>query len=327
MTTTFARRFGRFGWMALGASLCLASSDVRAQTADPDPVQLFDEGNAFYREGNFAAAEAKFQQSFDLKPVFDVAANLGDCEIEIGQHRDAAEHLAYAVKNFPVTGGADVRAQLESRLREALTKVGALTIQPNVPGAAIAVDGTKIGESPLDHDIYVEPGAHTISATKDGYERASAEITATAGEKQAVGLTLKLLKEDGAGGGSGEEEGSGAYPWVVGIGTGLALAGIGAGVGLLVAGGGKKDDAAALEEASTASGGCAGPCPDVASAYADADTLYNASAGVFVAGGVIGLATLVYAIAAMPGDDDSTAGLPLPVVGPGYAGLVLNHSF
>lgn len=253
-----------------------------------------------------------------------LAGLLGECELRSGHAADAAGHLRLLLDSDEEVP-AKVREHAEGLFAEAHKLVGTVELSPSLPTATLAVDG-----EPLAGKVaYLTPGVHTVTASAEGYPEKSVKVTARAGERQVVAIALAKAGEQGPDDGpKPPPPDGGAEPWVVGIGATLTVAAIASGIGLRVAAGGKEDDAAALEEQTLAAGGCSGICQDVYTAYEDADGLYNASTGLLVTGGVLGVATILYAIVALPGDSDSwAAGIPLPVLAPGFAGALLTRSF
>src|SRR5690242_11913564 len=67
--------------------------DTAAPAGDEDEAtKLYKQGHDLYEQGKPAEAEKAYQAAWDLRQSFDVAANLGNVELVIGQTRDAAEH-------------------------------------------------------------------------------------------------------------------------------------------------------------------------------------------------------------------------------------------
>jgi hypothetical protein len=95
------------------------------------------------------SAEAAFQKVWDLQQTHDIAANLGDCELQVGQAREAAEHLAFAVSTFPMTGNDAVLKRSVERFEEAKREVATVRVTVNVDGATILAGGRRVGQSPL----------------------------------------------------------------------------------------------------------------------------------------------------------------------------------
>ncbi|WP_437673409.1 hypothetical protein [Sorangium sp. So ce131] len=161
-----------------------ASSSVGERAA-----QLYREGNKFYDEAKFVEAEARYQAAWDLQKSFDVAGNLGNVELELKQAREAAEHLAYALEAFPLGERAEKRQFLKDRLAQAKSQVGTLRISVNVDNAEVFVDGKLIGLSPLQGEVFVDPGKRDIEARRAG-ARTSTSLLVARGSDQNIALSL-----------------------------------------------------------------------------------------------------------------------------------------
>src|SRR4051794_35821512 len=91
---------------ALGAPRRCEASDTPVQQSaeDADKTRGYlATGNKAFKAGKFAEAEAAYAQAFALKKVHDIAGNLAMAEFAQGKTRAAAEHLAIALRLFPVT--------------------------------------------------------------------------------------------------------------------------------------------------------------------------------------------------------------------------------
>jgi len=292
--------------------------------AQPGPTaanrasELFDKGTALYKQSRWVEAEAAFQQAWDLRKSFDLAANLGDCELEIGQNREAAEHLAYAVREFPLSGKPALRERLQQRSAQARALVGALKVRVNVQGAEVLVDGRKVGVAPLADDVFVDPGAHTIEARLGEYETVRVNVEVARGGSKEVPIVLVK----GVAGGDGPNK---AVLISGGVVTGVALI---TGTVLAVVAHAKASDAnakaATLPQPGAASpcGQQAAVCSTIDSDWAARDHLSNASMGVFIVGGAVGLATLGYGLFA-PKASPTTGLRVMPSIGTNGAGAIL----
>jgi len=90
-------------------------------------------------------------------------------------------------REITVGGGAVVT------IRPALAvtaESGTIHISLGVPGASVAVDGERVGASPLAEAVSVEPGPHVVTASRRGYDAARAEVEVSSGEATSVELTL-----------------------------------------------------------------------------------------------------------------------------------------
>src|SRR5580692_6113300 len=96
-----------------------------AQPAGQDAADVrYREGNAAYKQKRYAEAKAAFEDAFRLKHTHDIAANLGFAEIKLELWRDAATHLAFALRNWAPTGKAASRESTVEFLAIAKEKVG-----------------------------------------------------------------------------------------------------------------------------------------------------------------------------------------------------------
>ena len=109
-----------------------------------------------------------------------MAANLGDCEMQIGQYREAAEHFTRCVSSS-LSSKPSLKERLQQRFAQARARVGALKVKVSVPGAEVTVDGRAVGIAPLADEVFVEPGAHTVTARLGEYETGRASVQVAQG--------------------------------------------------------------------------------------------------------------------------------------------------
>lgn len=288
--------------------------------------ELYDMGNKLYDEQKWAEAEAAYQSAWNLRKSFDLAGNLGDVEMQLGQYRDAAEHLSYAYDEFPTGGKPEVREALGKRIEEARQQVGVLTLKTNVVGARLYVDNKLVGQAPLEKDVFVDLGQRVIEARLDGHEDVLRTIDVTKGSKQA--LDLQLVPR----GVAQTSPGNSKRTVIIAVGAGLAAAGIGTGIGLWAAGAGKTDDAEPLRTGLNP-GDCPGTTADVIAKCSSLkttlkshDSLVNAGTGVFIAGAAIGGLTVVYLLTSKK-KSTSVGFEAAPIVAPTLAGVSITGRF
>jgi hypothetical protein len=319
---------GKFFLLVAAVSVAMVSSspaqadDVANRVAD-----LYAKGNKLYDQEKWAEAEAAYQAAWDLRPSFDIAGNLGDVEIQLGQYRDAAEHIEYALAEFPAGGKAEARETLKKLLEAAQTQVGSVKITTSIGGAKLVVDGRDVGQAPLSKSVYVDPGKRVFEARLEGYEDALKTVEVEKGKALEVSLVLTPK------GGVGRPE-KASKPLII-VGAGLGVAGIGTGVALLVVAAGEKTKALELRDsmpeavcntAHPEHGQYTAQCDDLLAKVRRKDTFHNVGVGALIAGGVIGAATLTYAL--WPRKKSSTTGLEvLPVVAPTFAGISASTLF
>jgi hypothetical protein len=235
----------------------------------------------------------------------------------------------------------------------------------NNAGAEVWVDGRPVGFSPLDQEVFVEPGTrHSVEAKLAGYEAAQQSAELVKGEFLRV--TLTMVKKDvaaalppalapptasGSGSGSGRESrplptdgtthpiggnrppSRSVLPGV--IAGALGLAATGAGVALLVASSGKEEDANDLNKTILDVGGyClatngpfAAQCNQLHATTKDAARLHDAGVGVLVGGGIAVLAAGAYFLWPSLGGARSSGVRATPVVTLTGGGMVVQGAF
>jgi hypothetical protein len=290
-----------------------APSPASPDGTDPADV-AFRRANALYKQQRYAEAKAAFEEAFRLKKSHDIASNLAYAELKLGQNRDAAEHLAFAVKNWPPTGKTENRASAVHWLGIAKAAVTTVKITVSAEGATVLVDGKAVGTSPLDTEVFVEPGSRTVEAKLTGYKDARETIQATKGAELSVALTLdRESAVDPYARGAGPGVVPSVPPSPGGPRTGLLIAGgsvagvaLIAGIAFMVVRGSKTSDAATQRSELVKQGGAAACGAQPAPAGCDAlhDTLKaratfgDLGAASFIIAGAAGAATLIYGVAA-----------------------------
>lgn len=334
-----------------------------AQSATPTAAEaeearrLFKQGFAAYNDKRYQEAYDALSKAWSMQRSFDVAGNLGIVELELGKHRDAAEHLAFAVENLPPSAKQKERAFVTDGLAAARKEVGALSIEVDRPGASVEVDGRAAGSTPLRSVVYVDPGTRSVVARLKGFADGTKSVAIEKGSAQTVSIKLVPLEGAGAGAGAGapgpndgaapaaistqipdvpERRRSVVPPIVLGA---VGAVGIGLGIGLSVAAGGKASDAEATEsEITGANATCGGAptagfeqrCQDYADLRDSHSTLQTASIVSFAVGGAAVGAAVVYLLWPRSGSSSQQQGSwvrPVPSVGPHAGSMSLVGSF
>jgi hypothetical protein len=316
-----------------------ARAQPQVSTAQADLArELFRKAAKEYTAGKVNEAYRDYLAAWNAQKSPDTAGNLGSIELELGYLREAAEHASYAIAHFPPTGSKAQRAALVSMLADACKQIGVLSIQVNVPGAAISIDGKPLGSAPLDGDVYIEPGDHTVLAEAPDHDPARQTIHVEKGSTTPVVLALTVHPT------TGPQPAATPTNWprpiaVAGVIT--AGAGFAAGTALAIMAKIKATDADAAGQALDAlTKGSLSACPAVNAtieascakllgAQQSRDTFANTALWMFVGATVVTVGTVAYTVVVprFSAPTTTTGMSVVPVVTPSGGAVVIQGNF
>jgi tetratricopeptide (TPR) repeat protein len=324
------------------ASQPILSGEEAAKLADA----YFLRGKALIKEGNIKEAYKQYKAAWDLKKSYDIAANLGNVEYQLGMPRDAAEHLSFSVRNAAVSVTSDRLDAIKKLLDQARALVGGAVVKVSLDGADILIDGELVGRSPVADEIFVDPGPRTIEARLPGYEPAKQTVEFARAKSQTITLTLKPAVIPKSEGTVSPPSSATAIPTSppaprkslipVGVGAGVAAAGLGLGVASVFMSNKRSADADKLYgeiagKPVNASACTESPLPDKCAklnrAYMDEGLFRNLAIVGFATAGVATLATITYAL--IPASSPPTTGRVRASFSAGAdgGGLMIHGSF
>lgn len=296
-------------------ALLLVPHTVMADDPGKEADEHFIKGKTLLKQGKKREAREEYLAAFKLKQSFDVAGNLGNIELGLGMPRDAAEHLSFAVRHYAPSGTTPEQLErAKQRLAEAKASVGTIWITVNVAGAEVLVDGSSVGRAPLEGEVFVDPGKRTFEAKLAGHRGEGKTLDVGKGSEHKVVLDLAQVTAPTptvvapppsapptatphAPGGPNKAVliagGSAA-------GAGILIGAVLAGVSAVKAGDARaqRDDLIQRYGPSACTGMTPAGCGELHETNTMKDALANASLWSFVAGGSVGVATLIYALAA-----------------------------
>lgn len=270
-------------------SISRAGDDPLSDTAR----ELFVKGVKAYEHGRWEQCRAALLAAYAIKRHAQIAGNLADCELKLGKNRDAAEHAWFFLQSLRPEAPAERKAGAQAQFKEAQQKVVTLRITVDVASAEVLVDGQSVGKAPLDAPVFVDPGRHTIEALRT---EGSASLTVEVRPGESRDLALVLKKTQGASGSGGVSK-----PIILG-GAAVTGAALVTGAILAIVAHHKATDAdtklAGLKDlaGTNVCQANAAACEAIDSDRAARDRLANASTGVFIGAGLVGAATLGYAL-------------------------------
>jgi hypothetical protein len=230
-------------------TLCLGSTTARPLAAAPEaepaantdpnrPRVLYRQAEAAFAAGKVDEARRLLLEAWGIQQSYDVAAALGQAELELKLYRDAAEHLDFAVRHFAPLESETALEGIKGDLLSAKSQVAEVHITVSEPGATVSVNGQAIGTAPLPSNVFLEPGNHAFAARLAPDRHQDRRLALARGGTYELDLVLP------AGTRAASDTGTPAAPnytapIITAIAGGLAL---GAGVTLLVLAGSKDRD-------------------------------------------------------------------------------------
>lgn len=167
--------------VGLGVLTCLvASSPAAAQDQRAASVLAFDEAKRLMSEGKVSEACPKFAESQRLDAQLGTLLHLADCLEQNGQTASAWASFRDAAE--VATSRNDPRREVaEERIRALVPRLSRLLIEVKA-GAGVHVerDGTVVGEALLGAPVPVDPGPHTLTASKLGRQTWTGKVVVPA---------------------------------------------------------------------------------------------------------------------------------------------------
>jgi hypothetical protein len=283
----------------------LFSAPAGAEPAKDDAVrgtakELFDKGVQAADAGKWEECRAALLAAWNIRPTYQIAGNLAECEAKLSRWTEAARHLAFFLREIPATAPQERKKAGEALFKEVRAKVGEVTIRVSKPDAEVLVDGNSVGRAPLTEAIFVEPGARTIEARLLG-KTASSTVQATAGGSHSVEIKLP---EDTAplptGTSTVAPPPRSALPAFVLGGAAVVVAGVGIGLNV-AAQDGDKAAKGIFEDIRSKAGTCVDGAPNYDARCGDLgartranDVMSRTSVGLFIGAGALAGGAVLY---------------------------------
>lgn len=164
-------------------AVALLASTAAAQDAVASARALFTEGVQLSTDRQFAQAEARFREALSLHDAPAIRYNLASVLAEQSEYPEARE-LTESVLGDPTAPDA-IRELATTLATQIDGRAGYVRIALH-GSATVAIDAWTLTDAGAE--IPVAPGAHTITATRDGAAVASAEVTVQTAEHATVQL-------------------------------------------------------------------------------------------------------------------------------------------
>lgn len=145
---------------------------------------LMRQGLEEFRKKNIEGAREAFAQAWAIEKHSAIAANLADMELRLGRYRDGAEHWSYYLRNAPPERD---RLDAQNAIAECRKHVASLAISAT-SGTEIAVNGRVVGSTPIDSELWLEPGTYSVAARFQDGRAVTQEVVLVAGDVRQLVL-------------------------------------------------------------------------------------------------------------------------------------------
>jgi hypothetical protein len=163
--------------------------------SDPASAQaLFYEGRALAREGRYALACAKFEESLRLDYGIGTEFNLADCNERLGKIATAWSrfiNVAAASRERGQSQREKIARERAKALEERLPKLTIEVAAPATPNLEVKRDGVVMGSASWGAAIPLDPGPHRITASAPGHVTWEGVVNAVEGN--VVEVTIPCL--------------------------------------------------------------------------------------------------------------------------------------
>ena len=171
--------------------------NARAQSKKAVADSLFEEGKTFLQAGDWPAACARFQASFDAEAAVSTAVKIARCREHEGKlARAVAEYRRALELNQTLRQTAERKKELESLIRNDLALLEArvpklrFEITPRPSGLEVTVNGTPVPEASLAAPLLVDPGEPEVVVRAPGYREERLKPRVPEGVTHELVLTL-----------------------------------------------------------------------------------------------------------------------------------------
>lgn len=282
--------------------------------------QLFRLGMNAYKAGRIEEARQLLGEAWELQKSYDIAAILGQIEVELGNVVRANELLDYSVQNFPPIE-SDEKLTTMRKMRElARRQITELDVYCESSGVELWLDGRVVGPLPLSMPLYVTPGHHTLRLRRGGESvGAIVSVEARPGQRLPVELSMVTLTSPASAPKEqpqlapkpvASDQETAAPLWPVYVGGGLVALNVAAAIGFHVASQDAVERAdslkARLADASSTCGTSAASsealiCSQYSDATSERDQYSRLTTYTAVAATTFTVATVAYWFLAKPG--------------------------
>lgn len=169
---------------ALGVALILGLSSGTAWASDRDEAKRhFEAGKRLTELEDFSSAATEFELSVRLHPTKTALFNLANCYKAMHRYDKALEIYDRLLSEFGDQLDAEMKGPVEADIASLRSIIGQLTINVDVDGATLKVNGRVVGVSPLKKPVILSPGEYEVIVEHAEYKPQKRKVVMVAGEK------------------------------------------------------------------------------------------------------------------------------------------------
>lgn len=171
----------------------VAAPQSAGSTPPPEAAEAYRAGVEHFKAERYTDAIAEFNKAYRIAPNSVLVFNMARAFEELKAFESAIEFYRRYLEMEPnATDRAAVQdaiRTLELLARQAKTpETAELTVKSTPDGAAVFVDGRPVGRTPLK--VEVAAGIHFVSVEKQGFSRATKELSVEGGAPLEHSATL-----------------------------------------------------------------------------------------------------------------------------------------
>jgi tetratricopeptide (TPR) repeat protein len=170
--------------------LCGAARRAAAQ-ASAIAEQLFNEARDLAKAGAWAEACPKFEASLRQDPALGTRLNLATCYEHVGKLASAWGLYRESADLATKAGDAKRSDYAQKQALQLMPRLPRLTITAPSrppPGLVVQRDALVVNAAELGLALYVDPGAHEVTAAAPGFEPFSRTITLVEGKTETLAI-------------------------------------------------------------------------------------------------------------------------------------------
>jgi hypothetical protein len=167
----------------------LLAQAAQAQDEATHARAAFQRGVSAFSAGKYAEALDAFTEAYRTKPNPVVLYNIAQAEAELGKAASAVAHFERYLREAKNVN-PERRADVKKEIAKLHGKESKLALDSSVNGARVLLDGTVLGLTPLGRAVPVDPGAHHLVVSREGYDDYSSDLMLPPGE--TIHVTARL---------------------------------------------------------------------------------------------------------------------------------------